>query len=277
MGPVTAAAQTIRGWTDERSGEGGAGAVFGLENSLGQNLGLELLSYQGCAGSGEPVSIPKLQRVESSIPPSPATLDATEDDAVLPDDTSERSEKNPSGTSRTQPASVEDLTAIRPGKEHAERYHDFAFRALKWVFDPFLRKFRKRQRTHGGRKRIDVWAENVAPQGFFHRLTSTHSIKCACVFFECKNYSSDLKNPEFDQLTGRFGRNKGEFGILLCRKVRNRTKMIMRCKDVVNDGRGYVMVFTDDDLTALIEWKHKGDVEGIDKYLSDRLWEILNS
>lgn len=104
---------------------------------------------------------------------------------------------------------------------------------------------------HGGRKRIDIAYSNVAERGFFGWVGKHHP--SSLIFVECKNYASDPKNPELDQLTGRFSPKRGNVGLLVCRAIADRDTMISRCIDAANDDRGYVIALDDEDLTVLVE------------------------
>ena len=49
---------------------------------------------------------------------------------------------------------------------------------------------------------------------------------------ECKNYSRDLKNPELEQLSGRFSPRRGQVGIAACRTiedVRHHLALVYHC------------------------------------------------
>jgi hypothetical protein len=65
------------------------------------------------------------------------------------------------------------------------------------------------------------------------------------------------------------------FGILLCRSVENKISMNRRCKDVLNDGKGYIIVLTDSDFSVLLELKGNDDDKGIDDFMSRKLDELV--
>jgi hypothetical protein len=73
------------------------------------------------------------------------------------------------------------------------------------------------------------------------------------IFIECKNYSSDLANPELDQIAGRFSPRRGQVGLLICRGIDDKERMAARCRDTANDGRGYILALDDDDLRELLD------------------------
>lgn len=144
------------------------------------------------------------------------------------------------------------VRAIDPGKHGAGSYHRACADLLNAIFAGHLGNQKLEEKLHEGRKRIDIRYDNIASSGFFRWLGDNY--KAPTVVVECKNYTDDPKNNELDQLTGRFGPNRGNFGILLCRKVENRSVMSQRCKDAANDGRGFVVVLDDEDLNELVKF-----------------------
>jgi hypothetical protein len=71
--------------------------------------------------------------------------------------------------------------------------------------------------------------------------------------FECKNYSGDITNPEIDQLAGRFGQQRGNLGFLTCRSLDNEALALKRCRDVATDGKGLVLILTDENIQVLLK------------------------
>jgi hypothetical protein len=80
--------------------------------------------------------------------------------------------------------------------------------AVEFLFFPRLIYPRKEHEIHEGRKRIDIAMENTARSGPFADLTVIRNYPAAYVFFECKNYGREVGNPEIDQLSGRFSRER---------------------------------------------------------------------
>ncbi|ENF2316953.1 restriction endonuclease, partial [Escherichia coli] len=124
---------------------------------------------------------------------------------------------------------------------------------------------------HEGRKRIDITYVNEAKYGFFHWLLQ-HYI-CPKIYIECKNYTSDIANPELDQLSGRFSHNRGKVGILICRKITDKQLFRQRCKDTAADGRGFILAIDDDDLDTLCKEYMDGGNQNF--YSLRRLWNSL--
>ena len=65
--------------------------------------------------------------------------------------------------------------------------------------------FEKEAEIDEGRKRIDIIAANTSHCGFFFDICMKYQLRAPKIIIECKNYSSDIENPELDQLAGRLG------------------------------------------------------------------------
>ena len=104
---------------------------------------------------------------------------------------------------------------------------------------------------HDGLKRVDITFTNYALGGFFEWLARHYP--CPYVFIECKNFGSEIGNPEIDQIAMRLADKRGQFGIVVCRKVEDRAKMLKRCQAVAKDGHGFIIVLDDEDLKQLVE------------------------
>ncbi len=132
----------------------------------------------------------------------------------------------------------------------------------------------KERELHQGRKRIDIKFTNAARDGFFLRMLQAHQTRSISVPVECKNYSKDANNPEFDQLTSRFGHQRGFFGIMLCRSLTDRRRIVDASRDAANDGRGYMLVLEDRDIVSMLEDVENGRRARIDGFLQGRFDEI---
>jgi hypothetical protein len=144
------------------------------------------------------------------------------------------------------------LTATPAGNDDAARYHRLVMGILELCFYPALINPRLETPLHSGRKRIDITFDNSAKRGFFHHLHNIHKIPSAYIMIECKNYSRDVHNPELDQLAGRFGVNRGQFGLLVSRTVDDLNTLIQRCADAYRDGRGLIIPLQDVDLHTML-------------------------
>lgn len=173
-------------------------------------------------------------------------------------------------------ALIERLQLIPPGSERATHYHKLAAGICTFLFYPHLITPVKEFEQHEGRKRVDIKFTNAAESGFFFTMLSAPQTRAISVLMECKNYTQEVRNQELDQLSGRFGVQRGFFGFLLCRNMENRQRIINGCRDTANDGRGYMIVFEDADLIEMLTFVEQGDRPLIDPYLTRRYDEVSN-
>lgn len=167
------------------------------------------------------------------------------------------------------------LNSIPPGGARASDYHKLMVGALELIFFPALVHPRKEVEIHQGRKRIDILMENSAKQGIFFNLHTVRKLPSAFVAIECKNYQTDVANPELDQLASRFSPNRGKVGFLCCRRFDDRDRFIERCRDTLLDDRGLIVALDDervDMLLAALESRRRSDVDGILTGLINEVW-----
>lgn len=143
-----------------------------------------------------------------------------------------------------------NVKQLKPGKENATKYEKAIEKLLSALFYPSLSSPELQRKINEGRKRVDLVYNNIATYGFFAWLGSHYN--APYIFLECKNYSSDPENPELDQLSGRFSRERGDFGLLICRRIDNRDLLRKRCIDTANAGRGFIIALDDSDLESLV-------------------------
>jgi hypothetical protein len=141
------------------------------------------------------------------------------------------------------------VAAIQQGRKAASDYENAVESFLTALFYPSLTNPKVQHEIHSGRKRIDITYTSTAASGFFKWL-GTH-YNAPFVFIECKNYTEDPANPELDQLSGRFSRDRGRFGLLVCRSFSDKPLFEQRCKDTANDGRGFIVALDDQDLRTM--------------------------
>jgi len=149
------------------------------------------------------------------------------------------------------------LLIIPTGREYADEYEKVVEELLSAIFYPDLMYPKAQHRIHEGRKRIDITYTNIAQKGFFYWLALNYP--APHIFIECKNYSADLSNPEYDQLAGRFSMSRGKFGLLVCRNNVNVERALQRSIDTAQDQRGYILVIEDSDFKELIEIRQSID------------------
>ena len=167
------------------------------------------------------------------------------------------------------------LEAIPAGSADASTYHSLIVGIVEFVFFPNLGIPRKEKEIHQGRKRIDIVVENGARDGIFLRLHRNRGLPCAFVAIECKNYRTEVGNPELDQLAGRFSPNRGQIGFLVCREFEDRALFIERCRDTFKDQRGLIAPLDDRTFFVLLEFIRKGRRSEVDSRISrliDEVW-----
>ena len=182
---------------------------------------------------------------------------------------------NPQKKVLTAKERIRILTDIPVGNTDATNYHKISYNSLIYIFGTRLSNPDREKEINEGRKRIDIVFDNSDKDGFFNKLNTLYHIHCPKIIMECKNYGREIGNPEIDQLQGRLNYKRGMFGILLCRSVENKIKMNRRCKDVLNDGKGYIIVLTDSDFSVLLELKGDCNEKGIDDFMSKKLDELI--
>lgn len=163
----------------------------------------------------------------------------------------------------------QSLRAIPSGSDDASAFHNLMIGTLEFIFYPHLIYPKKEQEINQGRKRIDIVYTNAARGGFFQRLHIAHQVASNVVMVECKNYGTDVGNPELDQLAGRFSMNRGRLGILVSRTFDDRDLFIQRCRDTAQDGRGFILPLVDDDIHRMLDQikAHRRDL--IDRRLEE--------
>jgi hypothetical protein len=164
---------------------------------------------------------------------------------------------------------------ITPGKSDATAFHRLILGAFTALFYPTLVQPHKEWEINDGRKRIDIVFANAADVGFFAHRRNDQKLNANAVIVECKNYSEDLGNAEIDQLLGRFDENRGKFGIIACRAIDDSKAVLDRCRDAATRSQGYVMVFTDADIIALLQFKSRLEDDKIEAFLHSRYRELI--
>jgi hypothetical protein len=146
---------------------------------------------------------------------------------------------------------LEQVLAIAPGPGGATLYHRSVAKLLRALFDVSLGNMKMETPLHNGIKRVDIMFDNIATKGFFRWLSLNWP--AAMVPVECKNYTNDAANPEFDQLAMRFSNHRGEVGILMCRSFNQKGVALARARAAATDGHGFIILVDDDDLAVLVD------------------------
>jgi hypothetical protein len=146
---------------------------------------------------------------------------------------------------------LRSLGMATAGIRDATAYHNAVMALLTMTMNASWAFPVKEKGIHANRKRIDISYSNVAVDGFFAWLKSNHP--AAHIYIECKNLTGDPKNPELDQIGGRFSPSRGKFGLLLCREFVDKDLFWERCKDTAVDDRGWIIPLDDVDLRELVD------------------------
>jgi hypothetical protein len=169
---------------------------------------------------------------------------------------------------------ISSLKNIPTGTKHASEYHNLMIGILEFIFFPHLIRPIKEREIHNGRKRIDIVMENGARDGIFYRIHRVRHLPSSFIMFECKNYSTDVANPELDQISSRFSTNRGKLGFLCCRNFQDRGLFVQRCQDTFKDDRGLVVPLDDATIILLLDLIANEKRKEIDLKISDLINEI---
>jgi len=169
---------------------------------------------------------------------------------------------------------LEELEKVRSGRREQAKFHRLSARLISNIFDHQLKNPMIEKEINEGRGRIDIRFVNRNEPGFFKNIKDMRNVFCPAVFVECKNYVSDIGNPEFDQLSGRLNYTRGLLGLLVCRETRDKAKVLKHCQDRLKDHK-YLIVLDDVDLKNLSRKKLSSNEE-VDDYMDDRLEKIVD-
>ncbi len=169
----------------------------------------------------------------------------------------------------------EELKKILPGGgKKASRYHKLIFNVLKWVFESKLKKPQMEESIARGTQRVDITFQNQRENGFFKQLSEGYNIVCPNIFIECKNYSEDLTNTEVFQIRSRLNKIRGQFGIIVCRKIDNKDKLRDRLTDALLKEE-YIIILEDSDINTLINFKLNKKEEEIDDFIEEKFKQLI--
>jgi len=110
---------------------------------------------------------------------------------------------------------IEELRALPPGIEHAQRYQDLMLRIFNLLFEPDLVEGRKQVRTEHGTEIRDLIYTNDSDKPFWDFVRNNHGN--LAVVIELKNKKA-LENEDINQLAGYLGDPLGYFGLLVARQ-----------------------------------------------------------
>lgn len=158
-------------------------------------------------------------------------------------------------------AFINTLKNIPPGKENAYEYHDCILGILTFIFYPSLSNPKKETPIDENTKRIDICYTNTAENGFFRNLKT--EIASNYIYVECKNYSDDVSNPEYDQLANRFNASSSKVGLLLCRSIKNDSSALKKVSGHYRRTGGLIIPITDNEIIAMLELMKIDDLDRV--------------
>jgi len=168
------------------------------------------------------------------------------------------------------------LTKIPKGPRPATKYQKTMLKIFELLFKDRLGAMKLEETIFSGIKRVDIRAKNDQPTGFFAELRSRFGLHCPRIFFECKNYTEDPGNKEFDQLLGRLNKTSTQVGYVLCREIKNLDKALARCKEAYlrEKGEKLMLWLTDADVIELARVLTRDGAAAMDALLEQRLDEV---
>jgi len=169
------------------------------------------------------------------------------------------------------------LCDLAPGRKNATKYEDLMIEIMKLLFEgDRLEKCSPQKQFDQGRSRVDITFANERSRGFFKELHIGHQIPCPRIMMECKNYNKNIANPEFQQIADRLKPHRGMFGIIICRKMFDETKLLVKQRDYLSgtNERKFIIILEDEDIKKMIEYKLTDDGK-IDELLMDKLDELI--
>ena len=171
---------------------------------------------------------------------------------------------------------IEQLQNTKSGTKEASKFHSLSTGILEFLFFPHLTYPKKEHEVNNGRKRIDITFHNAAIVGFWATLRTSRLIAATTIMIECKNYSNDIKNPELDQISGRFSNLRGWFGIILSRSFKDKALFVERCKDTAKDGRGIIVCLDDEDIIYWLTLIKDNKRDQIDRLLTQKYQSVIS-
>jgi SAM-dependent methyltransferase len=179
------------------------------------------------------------------------------------------------GTLRVPALLIDGLKGIPVGSKAASQYQHLVKEMIETLFSPQeLRDLRTEEDIFSGRKRLDILASNKSRAGFFYSLKADENVTCPTIVIECKNYSHEVGNPEFDQLGSRLGRKLGMVGILAYRNAKNFKTVVARCRDFFDNESKIIIPLNDADFVVLLNLKIESRESEIEDFLDRRKLEV---
>ncbi|MBK2402824.1 hypothetical protein EPJ89_06570 [Erysipelothrix sp. strain 2 (EsS2-6-Brazil)] len=170
-------------------------------------------------------------------------------------------------------AFIHTLNSIPTGKDSAYEYHDCILGILTFIFYPSLSNPKKETPIDEDSKRIDICFTNTSESGFFRNLKT--EIASNYIYVECKNYSNDVSNPEYDQLANRFNISSSMVGFLICRSIKNEKSSFRKVSGHYRRTGALIIPITDSHIFSMLELMKIDDLDFVSLYRHEQvLFEI---
>ncbi len=170
-----------------------------------------------------------------------------------------------------------DSLKITSGLPNAHKYHRLAARIFYQIFAKLVDEPVIEREINETRGRIDITYKNKNKEGIFKSLSDLRKIPCPQIIVECKNYSSELKSDEYNQIFSRLSPDRGKLGFLLCRDKIDKQTVKKHCQDRYKGGENkYIIVLDDKDLKQLADLRINEDFISIDNFIEEKILEIVD-
>jgi 7-cyano-7-deazaguanine synthase in queuosine biosynthesis len=163
---------------------------------------------------------------------------------------------------------VQRLEALKPGISQAKEYEALMEEVIPALFGPDLVE-PHRQVANASRKGITDLTLRIAADTGFWKLVQGQYGNIA-VSFELKN-KEKLNNNDFNQIARRLNHRKGNFGILIARRVRAFDEEAIR--EWLNDGK-VIVALDDKDISTMLYDKERG--ASPTEYIWEKLRRMLD-
>lgn len=165
------------------------------------------------------------------------------------------------------PPLIRKLKEIEPGREQAKDFEALMEEIIPALFSPDLEAPHSQVANASRKGIVDLTLVIAASNGFWHHVQRHYGNLAVC--FELKNKEA-LKNSDFDQIAGRLNGRKGQFGVLVGRRIKDFDEEAVR--RWLNDGKA-VIALDDKDIVDMLRLKERGGSPS--EYMREKLRTVL--
>ena len=171
------------------------------------------------------------------------------------------------------------LTLLKEGKGDAYRYEELITLIIKYIFDDYFRtpEITQQYPLDRGRKRVDIKVDwRTRQQNLLKEMIlDEYKLNSNWIPIECKNYSYQIKNPEYAQLVDRCSKIR-QFAMIVCRDNEDKVKDLEQCSTRWNDHGYLIIVLNDEDLHELLIFADKNEKEKINAYIKRKIQQVTD-